>query len=594
MTMHENLEYKFRGVPVSLGIEMGPTYVLQEEGIHLPTNRILPTEVEQELQRLEKAWEQTVQQIEEVRTSQQGHERQLVDDIIDIHLMLASDIPQHIGGRIDQLIREELMHAETAFHKALQELLERLTKSPLQRSEDVEDIGLLVLRNLAGRDVTQFDNITFPVVVVAMDLSPSMTVRLPKDKVLAFVTTRGSRTSHTAIMARALEIPAVVGVPDLLDHVADEDTLIVDGDRGVVIARPNSDTVERYRRLQEETRLRLEAHLQYRDLEAETKDGFTIRLAANIELPEDVETVVAHGGRGIGLYRTEFLYMNRKDLPTEEEQFHAYRAVVEAVAPEPVVIRTLDIGGDKFPSSIRLPKEVNPFMGWRAIRFSLEEPEIFHTQLRAIVRASAYGNVSMMFPMISEVRELKLARAALARAQEEVRAEGHPIHEAMEVGAMIEVPSAALVMDGLVPLADFFSIGTNDLIQYTLAADRGNERTAYLYDPLHPGVLRLIQHVVEKAHQAGRPVAVCGEMAGSIEFTLILVGLMVDEFSMSPIAIPEIKRLIRSIFFEEAVAIAQKAIGMNEPEEIRELLLRETKRLAPWTVDVLTMEMASV
>ncbi len=592
--MPESEEFRIRGVPVSLGIEMGPTYILQEEGIHLPTSRIHPDEVEHELQRLDKAWELTVQQIEEVRATQVGHERQLVDDIIDIHLMLASDIPQHIGARINQLIKEDLLHAETAFHKALQELLERLTKSPLQRSEDVEDIGHHVLRNLVGKDMTQFDNITSPVVVAALDLTPSMTVRLPKDKVLAFVTARGSRTSHTAIMARALEIPAVVGVPDLLDHVNDEDEIIVDGDRGIVILRPVEETVARYRRLQEETRLRLEAHLQYRDLAAETRDGFTIHLGANIELPEDVEAVVAHGGRGIGLYRTEFLYMNRKDLPTEEEQFHAYRAVAEAMAPEPVVIRTLDIGGDKFPTSIRLPKEVNPFMGWRAIRFSLEQPEIFHTQLRAIARASAYGNVSIMFPMISEVRELRLAKEAFARAQEEVRAEGHSIHEKMEIGAMIEVPSAALVMDGLVPLADFFSIGTNDLIQYTLAADRGNERTAYLYDPLHPGVLRLVQHVVEKAHQAGRPVAVCGEMAGSIEFTLILVGMMVDELSMSPIAIPEVKRLIRSISFEEAVTIAQEALAMNEPEEIREYLLRETKRLAPWTADVLSMETTSV
>lgn len=592
--MPDKAEFRIRGVPVSLGIEMGPTFLLQEEGIHLPTSHIHPSEVEQELARLDRAWELTVQQIEEVRTSQHGHERQLVDDIIDIHLMLANDIPTHIGGRVENLIREDLMHAETALHLALQELLERLTKSPLQRSEDVEDIGQHVLRNLVGRDMTLFEEITSPVVVVAMDLSPSMTVRLPKDKVLAFVTARGSRTSHTAIMARALEIPAVVGVPDLLEHITDEDPIIVDGDRGTVIVCPTEDTISRYQRLREEVQLRIEAHLQYRDLEAETRDGFTIHLAANIELPEDVEAVLAHGGRGIGLYRTEFLYLNRKDLPSEDEQFHAYRAVVEAMAPEPVVIRTLDIGGDKFPSSIRLPKEVNPFMGWRAIRFSLEQPEIFHTQLRAIVRASAFGNVSMMFPMISEVRELKLARTALMSVQKQLQAEGYPFNENMPVGAMIEVPSAALVMEGLVPLADFFSIGTNDLIQYTLAADRGNERTAYLYDPLHPGVLRLIRRVVEKAHSSGRPVAVCGEMAGSIEFTLVLLGLMVDEFSMSPIAIPEVKRMIRSICFEEAVSIAQTALAMNEPEAIREYLIGETKRLAPWTADVLTMETAPI
>jgi phosphotransferase system enzyme I (PtsI) len=587
MTTTIESETKLRGVPVSPGIEMGTIFLLQEEGFHFPTHHIDSSLIDSELQRLERAWELTVQQIEEIRNAQHGQERQLTDEIIDIHLMLASDIPLHINNRIEQLVREDHCHIETAFHRALQELLDRLSKSPLQRSEDVADIGQHVLRNLVGRDLTQFDNMTSPVVVVAEDLSPSMTVRLPKDKVLAFVTAHGSRTSHTAIMARALEIPAVVGVPDLLDHVNDEDMIIVDGDRGTVVIQPTLQTLERYKKLQEEVHFRLACHLQFRDLAAETKDGFTINLVGNIEIPEDVESVLNYGAKGVGLYRTEFLYMNRKDLPSEEEQFYAYRSVVEALAPETVVLRTLDIGGDKFPSSIKLPKEVNPFMGWRAIRFSLEQPEIFHTQLRAIMRASAYGNLSIMFPMISEVREMRLATIALKKVQEDLRSEGYPFNEDIPIGAMIEVPSSALAMEGLVSLVDFFSIGTNDLIQYTLAADRGNERTANLYDPLHPGVLHLIKNVVDKAHAHQRTVAVCGEMAGSIEYTLILIGLMVDELSMSPIAIPEVKRFIRELNFEEAVEIANQALKLTEPEEIRDLLMQESCRFAPWMAELM-------
>lgn len=590
MSFSTRQETVIRGVPVSPGIASGPAYLLQHAGIHLPISTISPGQIESELARLENAWTTTVQQIEMIRANQKGDERQLVNDIIDIHLMLAQDIPVYIGGRIEELVRNDLMHVETALNTALQELLERMTKSPFQRSEDVADIGHQVLSNLVGMNLDQFENIDEPVIVVADDLTPSLTVRLPQGKVLAFVTARGSRTSHTAIMARAAQIPAIVGVPDLLESVDEEDFLIVDGDRGVLAIRPAEETVQRYRRIQEEAVHRIEALEHFRDLDPETTDAFTVPLAANIELPEEVISVKQYGGHGIGLYRTEFLYMNRRDLPTEDEQFLAYRKVVEESAPDPVIIRTLDIGGDKFPSSIRMPKERNPFMGWRAIRFSLEQPEIFHTQLRAMLRASIYGNLSIMFPMISEVREMKLACAAFNQVRDQLRAEGVEINDQIQVGTMIEVPSAALVMDGLLPLADFFSIGTNDLIQYTLATDRGNERTAYLYDPLHPGVLRLIRNVVSIAHQAGKKVSVCGEMAGSIEFTLILVGLMVDELSMSPIAIPGIKRLIRSISYEEAVGIAEKVLAMNEPEEIREYLLSETRRMAPWSADLLSMD----
>jgi len=583
-------EVEIRGLPVSLGIEIGPAYVLEEEGIHFPQHRIPSAEVERQIQRLEEAWDRTIRQIEETRSAHPTGERQLLDDIIDIHLMLAKDIPKYTRQRSHKLIREDRLHAETAFHSALQELAQRLGQSPLQRSEDVIDIGNQVIRNLVGMDITQFDDIESPVILVAEDLSPSLTARLPKGKVLAFATTRGSRTSHTAIMARALEIPAVVGVPALLEAVGDGDTVVVDGDRGRVVVRPGEATLGHYRRRQVDATRRIQAQLRYRDLQAETLDGFVIDLRANIELPEEVEAVLAHGGRGIGLYRTEFLYLNRADLPSEEEQYRAYRAVVEALAPNPVTIRTLDIGGDKFLSSIGAPKEMNPFMGWRGIRFCLEQPEIFHTQLRAILRASRHGNLSIMFPMIAEARELRLAAAALEAMKRELEEEGVAFNKEIAVGAMIEVPSAALMVGALAPLVSFFSIGTNDLVQYTMAADRGNERTAYLYNPLNPGVLRLVKEVVGGAHSAGKRVCMCGEMAGELAFSLVLVGLMVDELSMSPIAIPEVKRFIRSISLADAVPIAERALQMTEPDDIRDFLEECTCELAPWTAELIAAD----
>jgi phosphotransferase system enzyme I (PtsI) len=585
-------EIEIRGLPVSLGIESGPAYVLQEKGYHFPLTRIEVSEIDRQIDRLEDAWDRTIRQIEETRRDRTSGERQLLDDIIDIHAMLAKDIPKHTRAQTVDLIRNERMCAETAFHFSLQDLIRKLGQSPLQRGEDVADIGYQVIRNLVGMEMAQFDDIEEPIILIAEDLSPSLTARLPREKVLAFATTRGSRTSHTAIMARALEIPAVVGLPSLLDQISDRAPVIVDGDRGRVVVNPSRATIEVYRKRREEAERRADEQMRYKDLEAETLDGFTIRLAANIELPEEVDAVIAHGGRGIGLYRTEFLFLNRADLPTEEEQYLAYSAVAKALAPMRVTLRTLDIGGDKFLTSINAPEEINPFMGWRGIRFCLEEPEIFGTQLRSILRASHHGNLAVMFPMISEIRELKLALAALEKAKADLKARGIPYNKNLEIGAMIEVPSAALMMKGLAPLVDFFSIGTNDLIQYTMAVDRGNERTSSLYNPLNPGVLRLIQEVVDAAHAVGKRVCMCGEMAGELGFTLFLLGMFVDELSMSPIALPEVKRLIRSVSLVDAVEVARRTLEMTDPDEIRHYLNEQTSRMAPWTEDFISRDEA--
>jgi phosphotransferase system enzyme I (PtsI) len=578
-------EIVIRGLPVSLGIVQGPAYVLQEEGFHFPVTRLPAGEVDLQIERLERAWEQTIEQIEEARETNPVEGDDLTS-FIDLHLMLAKDLPKHTRAKTVQLIREERLPAETAFHMSLQDLLRLLSKNPIQRPEDVSDIGYQVIRNIVGKGQLQFDDIVEPVILIADDLSPSLTARLPREKVLGFATQRGSRTSHTAIMARALEIPAVVGLGSFLPQVEDQETIVVDGDRGRVVLRPTQATLKRFEKRQEAARLRAEAFLRYRDLEAETLDGFILRLPANIELPEEVEAVLTYGGWGIGLYRTEFLFLNRPDLPSEDEQFTAYRAVGEALAPKPVTLRTLDIGGDKFLSSIKLPKEVNPFMGWRGIRFCLEQPDIFSIQMRAILRASHFGNLNMMFPMISEARELRRALDLLEEVKADLRNKNIPFDESMPIGAMIEVPSAALMMGALSPMVDFFSIGTNDLIQYTMAVDRGNERTSGLYNPLNPGVLRLIKEVVNGAHSAGKKVSVCGEMAGELPFTLILLGMLVDELSMSPISIPEVKRLIRSVALSDAVPIAEAALKMTDPDEIRTFLEGKTCELAPWVSEL--------
>jgi len=416
-------------------------------------------------------------------------------------------------------------------------------------------------------------------VLVSHDLSPSDTAQMDKNKVIGFATEIGGRTSHTAIMARTLEIPAVVGVKDITQKVLSGDTIVVDGVKGVVIINPSSSILEKYLKKRAEIKLLERKLSRLRYVRADTLDGQKILLAANIESQDEVHSIIMHGANGIGLYRTEFLYLNRNSIPSEEEQFSAYRFVAQKINPQNVVIRTLDIGGDKFLSELGTPKEMNPFLGLRAIRFCLKQPDVFRTQLRAILRASHYGNVSIMFPMISGLSELREAKAFVEEVKKELDRENLPYDRNLNVGAMIEVPSAALMADILAKEADFFSIGTNDLIQYSFAVDRVNEKISYLYRPNHPAVYRLIKIIIDAANKADIPVSICGEMAGVPASVLALLGLGLFRFSMASVIIPEIKKLIRHVNTDDAKKIAKHVLKLSTGNEADRYLKSKIKKI---------------
>ena len=417
--------------------------------------------------------------------------------------------------------------------------------------------------------------------MIAYDLSPSDTASLHKKNVIAFATDIGGKTSHTAIMAKALEIPAVVGLKTVTKGVKSGATVIVDGSNGLVITDPDQETLAKYE--QAKTKIaEFDASLTHlRDLPCVTRDGHQVHLSANIEIPDEMPSAKSHGANGIGLYRTEFFYLEHVDLPTEQEQYEAYKNVAEQMSPDSVVIRTLDLGGDKFMSQLKIPKEMNPFMGWRAIRFCLARPDIFKVQLRAILRASAHGKLKIMYPMISGVEELREANKLLGEMKDELRRENVPFDQNIKVGAMIEVPSAAMTADILAREVDFFSIGTNDLIQYSLAVDRVNEKIAYLYEPAHPAVLRLIKSVIDIGHKTNIWVGMCGEMAGDPAFALLLLGFGLDEFSTSPVNIPRIKQIIRSVDYKTAQEIANEALTLSTGTEIEEFAARKLRELVP-------------
>jgi phosphoenolpyruvate-protein phosphotransferase (PTS system enzyme I) len=572
-----------KGIGVSPGIAIGKVFLLDSERYYIPERKIAPQEVEAEIARFTEAINKTKTQLAELKDKVERELGEAHARIFATHLMVLED-PTLVQQTIDR-IKQEHTNVEYLFSQVLQKMIAVFAKMEdeylRERATDLRDVGRRVIANLLGRERESLAQLEDEVVVVAYDLAPSDTASMVKEKVIGFATDTGSRTSHTAIMARALEIPAVVGLGTITSMIKAGDMVIVDGSHGVVIVNPDPATLTEYQEMQRRYVLFERELEKLTELPAETTDGYKVTIAANIELPEEIEHVKRHGADGVGLYRTEFLYMNRPDFPSEEEQFEAYRAVAESFAPRSVIIRTIDLGGDKFISQQDMPAEMNPFLGCRAIRFCLERPDIFKAQLRAILRASVFGSVKVMFPMISGVKELRAAVAILDETKRELAAEGKEFDQNLQVGIMIEIPSAAMTADILAKEVDYFSIGTNDLIQYTLAVDRVNERIAHLYDPLHPAVLRFIKWIIDAGHNAGIWVGMCGEMAGDPAFTMVLLGLGLDEFSMGSVAVPGIKKIVRSVSMQESKELARTVFGLSTADEIREYLDRRVNQILP-------------
>jgi len=571
---------QIKGIAAAGGISIGSAYKIGKEEFIITKQIISEQEIPLQIQLFEEALIKTRREIIELQKRISADMGQEEAQIFDAHLLVLEDrmLIEEVISRLKKdkqnvafIFQEVLKKYVSVFAKIEDEYLK-------ERIADINDVGKRILRNLLGKEKRGLGNLKDRVIVVAHDLSPSDTAAMHKKNVSGFVTDVGGKTSHTAIMAKSLEIPAVVGVEEAILKINQGDMLIVDGQLGIVIVDPDEETLESYRNAELRLKGVTEKFLSTKDLPALTLDGNKIEINANIEFPEEVPAVKLHGGEGIGLYRTEFFYMNRKDLPTEEEHYQAYKYVAEEMNPYPVIIRTLDLGGDKFLSQFQLPHEMHPFLGWRAIRFCLARPDIFRLQLKAILRASVHGNLKLMYPMISGVEELRQANKILEEAKEELKKKSQPFDEDIQVGAMIEVPSAALTADILAQEADFFSIGSNDLIQYSLAVDRANEKVAYLYEPAHPAVLRLVKNIIDSAHKADINVGMCGEMAGEPSLALILLGLGLDEFSMPPQVIPELKYLIRSVTLKQAQEIAQEALTFStgvQVEEFAQTKLRE-------------------
>lgn len=564
----ERIELK--GIPASPGVSIGRAFLLDSEEVSVPKQSVPPAGVPQEIARFEEALTRTRKEIEEIQKRISKELSLEHAQIFDAHLMFLED--RAFIEEVIQRLKEEQLCAEYVFSQVLAKYIQAFSKIEdeylRERASDVEDVGRRILRNLTGLKRRTLAELTQPVIVVAYDLSPSDTATMHRQHVIGFVTDIGGRTSHTAIMAKSLEIPAVVGLGMATERIRSEDMMIVDGASGAVIVNPDEATLKHYEELKRKLETLGQSLLRLRDLPAETPDGHRVHLAANIELPEEIPSVIAHGAEGIGLYRTEFFYLNRGDFPSEEEQFEAYRHVAKALSPHPVIIRTIDLGGDKFMSELRVPREMNPFLGWRAIRFCLARPDIFKVQLRAILRASVFGPIKLMYPMISGLEELQAANRILEEMREELRREGKEFNPEMDVGAMIEVPSAALILDLLAKEAKFFSIGTNDLIQYALAVDRVNEKIAYLYEPTHPAVLRLIRQIIQVAHENGLWVSMCGEMAGEPAMALLLLGLGLDSFSTSPANVPVIKQVIRSVPTFRAKEVVKEVFRLTTGKEV--------------------------
>ena len=564
-------EIRFEGAGVSPGMACAKIHVVRDDLDDVVRYRVAPSQVADEIGRFETALIQTRMQILEMQ--QRIAESIGAKDaaIFDAHLLVVED-----RTLIDEVLRKletDLCNVEWIFQEVATRYAETLNKidDPYlrERALDIQDVTKRVIRNLQGKAPKTFLALNEAHILVAHNLTPSDTAGINRANVLGVATDLGSRTSHAAILARSLNIPAIVGLHDITAKLETGQHVLLDGSDGVLIVNPTPQTIAHYAEI-ESRRARVTAKLkELRTTRSTTRDGRHIVLSANIELPQDVEAVAANGAEGIGLYRTEFLYLNRSTLPTEHEQFETYRKVAERVRPDPLIIRTFDLGGDKLaPGTVDITDELNPFLGWRAIRLCLEYIDIFKAQLRAILRASAVGNIKIMFPMISGLEELRRAKAVLAECKEELRQSGVPLGEEIEVGAMIEIPSAAICANVLAPEVDFFSVGTNDLIQYTLAVDRMNEKIAHLYEPTHPAILHLLKTIADAAHASNIWVGVCGEMAGDVALVPLLLGLGMDELSAGATLVPRIKRAVQSLTIPECRELVEQGLKLNTASEV--------------------------
>lgn len=565
---------QLKGIPAAPGIVMGSAYIFGKRDLHVARTPISETDIPLEIARFEEALIKTRREILDIQKNISKEMGMAGSQIFDAHLLVLED--RMLIDEVVSRLKKERVCIEYIFTQALAKYIKVFSKIEdeylRERVSDINDVTRRIVHNLIGKKQKSLTELEEPVIVVAHELSPSDTAAMQKRHVIAIVMEIGGRTSHTAILAKSLEIPAVVGLEQATLAIRNEDKLIVDGREGIVIVNPSKELIAKYNKEKKKIDKLVVMVEEFKDLTPVTKDGKEIVLAANIELPEEADSVIVHGAQGIGLYRTEFFYMNRKDLPTEDEHYERYRAVVEKVVPNAVIVRTLDLGGDKFLSSLRIPHDMTPFLGQRAIRFCLAQPEIFKVQLRAILRASAHGNMKLMYPMISGVEELKQANILLDECKRELEKKKMAFDKNIDVGAMIEVPSAALTCDILAKEVSFFSIGTNDLIQYSLAVDRSNEKVAYLYEPAHPAVLRLIKRIVDAGHKEHIWVGMCGEMAGEPAFVALLLGMGLDELSVSTVAIPQVKRIIRSLTYKQAKAIANKALDLSSSKEVKDFV----------------------
>ncbi|MBI4650206.1 phosphoenolpyruvate--protein phosphotransferase [Candidatus Desantisbacteria bacterium] len=581
----KNLKEKtLRGIAASAGVIIAKSYVLNEKAFNvfnIKKKSISESEVPVEIERFNNAITATRNQLLNLQQKISREMDEKHAHIFQAHLLILED-PMLIKETI-QKVTEEKMNVEYELNLVLEKIsnvFEKMNDGYLkERLSDIKDVGNRLLRNLLGEKHASWENMEKDVIIVAYDLSPSDTAIMHKEKVAGFVTDVGGKTSHTAIMARSLEIPAVVGLEIITQEVSSGDILIIDGNEGIVIINPKAATIKKYKQLQEKIEKAEKELSKLKNLPAVTLDNYRIHLHANIEFPGEIDSVLEHGAEGIGLYRTEFLFMNREQFPSEEERLEAFRGVVAKMAPRPVTIRTLDLGGDKFISYLNISGEMNPYLGLRAIRLCLQNIEMFKTQLKAILRASILKNLRIMFPMISGLDELIKVKAILNEVKNDLRKKRIPFDENIKVGAMIEIPSAAMIADILAREVDFFSIGTNDLIQYTLAVERANEKVAYLYDPLHPAVLRLIKLVIDAAGKYNIDVSMCGEMASDPSAVMILTGMGLKELSMSPVIIPEIKKIIRATSFKEAGTLTEKALHLVSSEKVEKLVNNAVKEL---------------